>query len=76
MRVKELIERLKDYPEDMEVHMAYGSGDYWRTVLAPAVTQIDMGFVQYTDYHRMDKLVEPDFDEEPEDGVKAVVVLE
>jgi len=75
MKVAELIEVLQGYPADMEVHMAYGSGDYWRTVLAPAVTQISEGAVKYTEYHRMDKLVELD-DDEMDSDARTVLILE
>ncbi len=75
MKVADLIEMLQGYPADMEVHMAYGSGDYWRTVLAPAVTQISEDAVKYTEYHRMDKLVELD-DDETDSDARTVLILE
>ena len=75
MRVQELIEVLQGYPADMEVHMAYGSGDYWRTVLAPAVSQISEGAVAYTEYHRTDKLVELG-DDEMDSDTRTVLILE
>jgi hypothetical protein len=76
MKVSELIEALQGMDGDLDVHFAYGYGDHWRTQVAPSVGRVDMGFVRYSDYHRMDKLVEPDFDEEPEDNLKAVVVID
>jgi len=75
MKVADLIEVLQGYPADMEVHMAYGSGDYWRTVLAPAVSQVIEGAVKYTEYHRMDKLVELD-DDEMDSDARTVLILE
>lgn len=75
MLVRDLIELLEGYPEDMEVHMAYGSGDYWRTVLAPPVTRVNEGAVAYTEYHRMDKLVELD-DDETDSDARTVLILE
>lgn len=75
MKVAELIEMLQDYPADMEVHMAYGSGDYWRTVLAPKVSQVSEGSVKYTDYHQTDKLVELD-DDEMDSDARTVLILE
>lgn len=75
MLVRDLIELLEGYPEDMEVHMAYGSGDYWRTVLAPPITQVSEGAVAYTEYHRMDKLVELD-DDEIDSDARTVLILE
>jgi len=76
MKVSDLIEALQGMDPDLDVHFAYNYGDHWRTQVAPSVGRVDMGFVQYSDYHRMDKLVEPDYDEEPEDNLKAVVVID
>ena len=64
MLVEDLIEELKHLPMDAEVHFAYNYGDHWRTQVAPKVSCVEMGLVQYSDYHRMDKVVEPDYDEE------------
>lgn len=75
MKVADLIEVLLAYPADMEVHMAYGSGDYWRTVLAPAVTQASEGTVKYAEYHRMDKLVDLN-DGEMDSDTRTVLILE
>jgi hypothetical protein len=76
MKVKDLIEALKGMDGELDVHFAYGYGDYWNTTVAPCVGRVDMGFVKFSDYHRMDQLVEPDFDEEPEEDLKAVVVID
>ncbi len=76
MKVSDLIEALQGMDPNLEVHFQYNYGDHWRTQVAPSVGRVDMGFVKYSDYHRMDKLVEPDFDEEPEDNLKAVVVID
>ena len=83
MQVKELIEMLQDMDQDAEVHYAYNWGDYWRTEVAPAVNMVDTGAVVYSDYHRMDKIVENDegdFDEETgeeivDETLRRVVVL-
>ena len=75
MLVRDLIELLEGYPADMEVHMAYGSGDYWRTVLAPSVTRVSEGAVAYTAYHQTDKLVELD-DDEIDSDARTVLILE
>ena len=81
MQVKELIEILKNYDQEADVHFAYGYGDHWRTQVAPAVCQVFDGVVEYSDYHRMDKLVEDEdcYDEETGDykaDVRQVVVLD
>jgi hypothetical protein len=57
MQVKELIEILGRYDQDVEVHFSYNYGDHWRTEVAPAICQVSDGVVEYSDYHRMDKLV-------------------
>jgi hypothetical protein len=78
MLVRDLIELLEGYDADLEVHFAYNYGDHWRTQVAPRVDNVDMGVVEYSDYHRMDKVVEVDYDdEESADEVtgKAVVLL-
>ena len=57
MKVSELIEILGRYDQDVEVHFSYNYGDHWRTQVAPAISQVWDGLVEYSDYHRMDKLV-------------------
>ena len=73
MKVSELIEMLEEMDQDAEVHYAYNYGDHWRTEVAPKVDSVDEGAVEYSDYHRMDKLV----DEDDEDAALArrVVLL-
>jgi hypothetical protein len=68
MQVKELIEQLQDMNPEAEVHFAYGYGDYWRTTVAPAASRVFQGQVQYSEYHRMDKMVEDEDDFYEEDG--------
>ena len=77
MNVAQLIEQLQDMPQDAEVHFQYNYGDHWRTQVAPSVDSIEMGLVKYSDYHRMDKVVEPDWDDEDADQVdgKEVVLI-
>jgi hypothetical protein len=81
MLVKELIESLKYMDQDAEVHFAYNYGDHWRTEVAPKIDRVDEGVVEYSEYHRMDKMVgeyEDQFDEETGDlrtDVRKVVVL-
>ena len=58
MKVSELIEQLGYMDQDAEVHFAYNYGDHWRTEVAPKVDRVDVGSVVYSDYHRMDKMLE------------------
>jgi beta-glucanase (GH16 family) len=83
MLVKNLIEALNYQDPEAEVHFAYGYGDHWRTTVAPAVSNVKEGVVEYSDYHRMDKLVEEgeikwhDDEEEyvEEEEVRKVVII-
>jgi len=65
MNVKELIEQLRQMPDEMEVKFAYNYGDYWKTEVAADVDRVTTGEVTYSEYHRMDKLA----DEQNEDDV-------
>jgi hypothetical protein len=81
MQVKELIEILGRYDQEADVHFAYGYGDHWRTTVAPVISQVFDGVVQYSDYHQMDKLVEDEdcYDEDTGDykaGIRKVVVID
>ena len=68
MNVKELIEQLECMNPEAVVHFAYGYGDHWRTTVAPRVSNVSGGLVQYSEYHRMDKMVEDEDDYYEEDG--------
>jgi len=69
MLVRDLIELLQEMDADMEVHFAYNYGDHWRTEVAPAICGVREGVVEYSEYHRMDKMVtiEEDYDVLDED---------
>ena len=67
MTVDELIAELQCLPRDAEVHFAYNYGDHWRTQVAPTVDTVEMGKVKFSDYHRMPKVVEEDYDDEDHD---------
>jgi len=83
MQVFQLIEQLMDLDPNAEVHFSYNYGDHWRTEVAPKVDRVDEGAVVYSEYHRMDKMVENEYDDEfvTEDGevvdetLRRVVVL-
>ena len=79
MKVSQLIEQLQGMDPEADVHYAYGYGDHWRTTVAPKVSGVFEGVVQYSDYHRMDKLASEDYDDEDEsvvDSQRRVVVIE
>ena len=83
MQVKELIEMLQDMNQDADVHFAYNYGDHWRTEVAPKLSRVDEGAVVYSEYHRMDKMLEDtgdcEFDDEGnevlDETLRRVVVL-
>ena len=78
MTVQELINLLQWQDPDAEVHFAYNYGDHWRTEVAPNVSNVREGVVEYSDYHRMDKIADEDYDDEDEatvDSQRRVVVL-
>jgi hypothetical protein len=79
MNVKELIEQLGYMDQEAEVHFEYNYGDHWRTHVAPKVSSIEMGAVQYSEYHRMDKVADIDFEDEepgnPNENVRHVVLI-
>ena len=62
MTVAELIEYLQEQDQTLEVKFSYNSGDYWRTQIAKDIETVETGLVDYSDYHRMDKVVENDED--------------
>jgi hypothetical protein len=81
MKVKDLIEQLGFQDPEAEVHFAYNYGDHWRTEVAPKVGRVFEGVVEFSDYHRMDKLVDEEdtYDEETGDykaDVRRVVVID
>jgi hypothetical protein len=81
MKVSQLIEQLGYMDKDADVHFAYGYGDHWRTTVAPKVSQVFEGVVEFSDYHRMDKMIEDEdcYNEDTGDykeSVRRVVVIE
>jgi hypothetical protein len=79
MLVRDLIELLEGYDADMEVHFAYNYGDYWRSEVAPNVNNVREGVVEYSEYHRMDKVADEDYDDEDESVVESqrrVVIID
>jgi len=78
MQVFQLIEQLMDLDPNAEVHFSYNYGDHWRTEVAPRVGSVLEGMVKYSEYHRMDRLVDEDemYEEEGDfEGTRRVIVL-
>lgn len=60
MTVSELINELSLFNDDMEVKFAYPSNDYWNTTLCDVISNVDIAGVEYSQYHRKDKLLDVD----------------
>jgi hypothetical protein len=78
MKVSELREMLESFDGDMEVHFEYNYGDHWRTTVAPKVSAVNEAEVVWSEYHRMPKIVERDYDEDEQDEpetLQRVVVI-
>ena len=80
MKVSKLIEQLGYMDRDAEVHYSYCYGDHWHTEVAPRIDSIEQGVVEYSEYHRMDKMVDDEdcYDEDTGNykaDVRKVVVL-
>jgi hypothetical protein len=78
MQVYQLIEQLMELDPNAEVHFSYNYGDHWRTEVAPKVGSVLEGLVKYSEYHRMDRLMDEDemYEEEGDfEGARRVVVL-
>lgn len=73
MKVSELIEELQNFDPDMEVKFAYNYGDYWRTTVAQNIRTIDEQPFRHSEYHRMDRIVECEDDND--EGCRFAVVL-
>jgi hypothetical protein len=71
MNVKELIDHLRTYPDNTEVLFVYNYGDYWKTDVAGTIDNVEEGEVTYSEYHRMDKVVDYDAEDELDDEVRA-----
>ncbi len=70
MKVSDLIEKLQDFDEDMEVHFSYDYGDHAHTEAAPKVKRVEELGVKHSSYIDMDRIAYEDEEEE-----KIVIVL-
>jgi hypothetical protein len=77
MTIKELIKILQEFDPDMEVKLGYNSGDYWGNVVCKKISDAGVRSVEYSDYHRMDKIADTDEDEEnyTDGATRKIVVL-
>lgn len=68
MTVEELIEVLENFPSGMEIRVAHPSHDYWGTLLASEITEVEQGQTEYSAYHNNDKVIVDYMGEGDEDG--------
>ena len=67
--VKELKDMLDDFDDNMKVVFTYNYGDYSRTEVASQVTEVEDGFIEWSEYHRMGKVPEDQYKEEDNEMV-------
>lgn len=76
LTVEELHARLDDLIDqgkgNLEIRCPYNYGDHWRTEVAMAPSDVYIGYVEYSAYHRMDKVIE---EGEEKDDSEEVVIL-
>jgi len=79
MKVRTLIEQLKQLDPEMEVVKSYDYGDHWHTTVCPFVEYPEEMEIMYSAYHGMNKLVESenadDGSERTDSFTEMVVVL-
>lgn len=77
MKVRQLIEKLRQLPQDMEVHQGYDYGDRPHTTVCPEITEVSDEEVVHSEYHRLPKLIDDDNREyyEKDTTLRRVVVL-
>lgn len=71
MTVAELIEELQFFDNDMKVQFAYNYGDYWKTTVCKDIKDVDIGYVEYSEYHRMNKLVDEEDDDDTDEDTSS-----
>jgi hypothetical protein len=75
MTVAELKNLLEHYDDNQKVMFAYNAGDYWKTIVAEEVTELDELEVSYSAYHQKYKLTDGD-DEEDEYEYETALILQ
>ena len=76
MKVSELIEQLQCMDQDADVHFAYNYGDHWHTVVAPKVSNVSEGYVQFSAYHDMDRIADDEDLDESDSEARQVVIID
>ena len=73
--VQDLIDELEQYDPDMKVKISYDYGDHWHTFVAPDISSIGTGKVEYSSYHQMDKLIDEDKEDDEDDEQEDAVII-
>ena len=76
MKVAQLIEQLTRMDQDAEVHYRVPSGDYWGNELAFEAGQVQSEYIEFSDYHRENKLVDPESDSFNRENSKRIVLID
>lgn len=74
MTVGELKELLEQFDDELPVLFSYNYGDHWNTTVAGTISSADTGKVCYSSYHRMNKVVDGEDEEEDPNAVEAVII--
>jgi hypothetical protein len=80
LTVRELIHMLEYEDEDALVYFSYPSGDYWKTMIAEPVSEVNTEKIEFSEYHRSYKVldqnrIETDDDAEAWNSARDGVVL-
>ena len=76
MTIQDLINELSCFPKDKEVVIASPSDDYWGTIKALGITNVEVGNVAWSAYHNTNKIVDEDkLDRYEKDELKKVIIL-
>ena len=67
MKVAQLIDILKTFPDELEVHTSYNSNDYYGTILCNELDNIDTAYIKRNSRFYANEIVD--------DSEKMVVVL-
>jgi len=73
MKVSELIEQLKEMDPDLPVYYSYEYGDYWGSVVAKNVSDLEEIELVYSEYHQ--SMSVPKEGEEPDEYAEKEPVL-
>lgn len=76
MTIKELKNEIELYDENLEVMFSFDYGDHTHTLVAENISNVGTAYVEPSDYHRMDKVLDGDLDSDKiEAGAKEILLL-